>query len=111
MRLNEYQELAARTANPVHDKRRIVACLGLAGESGEFVDIIKKVIGHGHDVPDEVLQKELGDVLWYVAEICSAFGWSLEEVATTNINKLKKRYPDGFSSASSIARTDTEGCK
>lgn len=108
MRLNEYQELAAKTANTSHDKRRIVACLGLAGESGEFVDAIKKMVAHGHDVPDEVLQKELGDVLWYVAEICTAFGWSLEEVATANIIKLRKRYPEGFSSAASIARTDTK---
>ncbi len=108
MRLNEYQGLAAKTANTSHDKRRIVACLGLAGESGEFVDAVKKMVAHGHDVPDELLQKELGDVLWYVAEICTAFGWSLEEVATANIIKLRKRYPGGFSSAASIARTDTK---
>jgi NTP pyrophosphatase (non-canonical NTP hydrolase) len=111
MRFSEYQELAARTANSAQDKRRIVACLGLAGEAGEFVDAIKKMVAHGHDVPEEQLKKELGDVLWYVAELCSAFGWSLEEVAAANIDKLRQRYPEGFSSAASVARADVQAAK
>lgn len=105
LNLNEYQQLAGRTANSgTDDRRRIVAALGLAGETGEFVDTIKKIVAHGHDVPDEKLKEELGDVLWYIAEACSAFGWKMDEVAIANIEKLKSRYPDGFSEKASRER-------
>jgi NTP pyrophosphatase (non-canonical NTP hydrolase) len=103
--MEEYQQLAGRTANSgIDDKRRIVAALGLAGETGEFVDMIKKIVAHGHDVSDEKLKEELGDVLWYIAETCSAFGWKMDEVASANIEKLKARYPDGFSEKASRDR-------
>lgn len=99
MNFNEYQELCSRTAGG-HlslEMGRIVSTLGLAGEAGEVADYLKKVFGHGHQLDLVKLKKELGDVMWYVSDICSKFGISLDEVATLNIEKLKARYPEGFS--------------
>ena len=84
--------------------RLAIAGLGLAGEAGEVVDYLKKVVGHGHKLDRDKLVKELGDVLWYVAEICSAINADMSDVAQQNIDKLKARYPDGFSSERSINR-------
>ena len=120
MKLNEYQKLAARTAKTAEmyeaegahapkSVRQTVAALGLAGEAGEFVDLYKKVIGHGQALDAERMQKELGDVLWYAAELCTAHGWSLEDVAAGNIKKLRTRYPEKFSNEQSAARVDVNG--
>lgn len=108
MTLDEYQSLSGRTAN-MDCSETIRLCtfgLGVAGEAGEVADLIKKHVGHGHDLDDDKLVKELGDVLWYVAGIATARGISLSEVAERNIDKLRKRYPDGFSEAASKARQD-----
>lgn len=72
------------------------ACLGLSGEAGEFNDMIKKWIFHEKELDVEHLKKECGDVMWYVAMLCDAFNWSLDDVMQTNIDKLRERYPDGF---------------
>lgn len=69
---------------------------GLSGEAGELIDMIKKWIFHNKSLDITHAQKELGDVMWYVAMICESFGWSLDEIMQMNIDKLKKRYPDGF---------------
>ncbi len=108
MKLNEYQHMAARTANPENEELLNYG-LGLGGESGEVLDIIKKVRFHGHALDIDHIQGELGDILWYVSNIAKYFGLSLEDVATYNIEKLKRRYPDGFSSKDSIRRVDTRG--
>lgn len=73
------------------------ACLGLSGEVGEFNDIIKKWIFHKKPTDMEHLKKECGDILWYVAMMCESFGWSMDEIMQMNIDKLKARYPEGFS--------------
>lgn len=108
MNMNEYQELAQRTANhELGDMPRLaVAALGLAGEAGEIADAVKKHVGHGHELDAEYVKKELGDILWYVAEMAEVFGLSLEQIAYANIAKLKKRYPEGFSEERSINRTE-----
>ena len=72
------------------------ACLGLSGEVGEFNDMIKKWIFHEKDLDEEHLKKELGDIMWYIAMMCHAFRWSLDEIMEMNIDKLKARYPEGF---------------
>ena len=72
------------------------ACLGLSGEVGEFNDMIKKWICHEKDLDEEHLKKELGDIMWYIAMMCHAFRWGLDEIMEMNINKLKARYPEGF---------------
>ncbi len=93
---NEYQRLAMRTANP--DCRNLSNVgLGITGESGEVADMIKKHLHHGHELDKEHLKKELGDVLWYVALGCTVAGFSMTEVMQLNIDKLKARYPEGFS--------------
>lgn len=69
---------------------------GLSGEAGELTDMIKKWIFHNKPLDITHAQKELGDVMWYAAMICESFGWSLDEIMQMNIDKLKKRYPEGF---------------
>lgn len=71
-------------------------CLGLAGESGEVLDMIKKWIFHEKDLDREHLKKEIGDVMWYVAMLCESFGFDLDEILQMNVDKLKARYPGGF---------------
>ena len=106
--LNKYQALANRSSGAGGDgeKRIIVSALGLAGEAGEFANLVKKMTAHGHDFDGEALMDELGDVLWYLAEAATASGLSLEEIAAHNIEKLIKRYPEGFSEEKSIHRTN-----
>lgn len=72
------------------------ACLGLSGEVGEFNDMIKKWIFHEKNLDEEHLKKECGDIMWYIAMMCHAFRWNLDEIMQMNIDKLKARYPEGF---------------
>lgn len=72
------------------------ACLGLSGEVGEFNDMIKKWIFHEKDLDEDHLKKECGDIMWYIAMMCHAFRWDLDEIMQMNIDKLKVRYPEGF---------------
>lgn len=106
MNLNEYQELAKRTANP-HENALINYGLGISEEAGEASGLIKKSSFHGHSIDRKDVKKELGDVLWYLSNIADIAGITLEEVATANIEKLRKRYPEGFSVKDSIKRVDT----
>lgn len=99
---NEYQIEAMKTAPETFnfgsrmDKDALMnAALGLCGESGEFADIMKKHIYQGHKLDQYHLAKELGDILWYVALGASGLGLSLESIMRTNVNKLRKRYPEG----------------
>ena len=103
---NEYQKLAMKTLNPKLSKKDVLinGVMGLCGESGEAIDIVKKHLAQGHELDKEKLIKELGDIAWYLAETAYALDVSLEEVLSLNIEKLKKRYPDGFDSEKSINR-------
>ncbi|MBS4195354.1 nucleoside triphosphate pyrophosphohydrolase family protein [Lederbergia citri] len=101
--LNEYQRISTRSANP-HKHELINYGLGIAGEAGEVADLIKKSMFHGHNVDKDEIKKELGDVMWYLSQIARLAGLTLEEIAEANIEKLKKRYPDGFSTEASINR-------
>lgn len=111
---NEYQQLAMRTndgnatyrlsamvdnyvSDPEVDMGGILnGCLGLSGEVGEFNDMVKKWIFHEKPLDAEHAEKEIGDVLWYVAMICHSFGWNMDTIMQQNIDKLKARYPEGF---------------
>lgn len=98
MTANEYQQLALRTAGTDNYCDLMVnGVMGLAGESGECVDLVKKMLFQGHPMNHEHLAKELGDVAWYLAVTAHAIGYTLEEVLQMNVDKLKARYPDGFS--------------
>ena len=104
MNADEYQELSTRTLT--QDGNLVPLVLGLVGESGEVADQIKKFLYHGHDLDESKLAGELGDVLWYVAALCTRLGLLMGEVMAGNVEKLRKRYPDGFSSQASQERKD-----
>ena len=98
MQVNEYQKLAMTTLNPALDKKDILinSVMGLCGESGEAIDIVKKWLAQGHELDKEHLAKELGDIAWYLAEAATALDLPLEDILRANIDKLKSRYPEGF---------------
>ena len=106
MQVNEYQTIAMTTLNPDLSKREVLinSVMGLCGESGEAIDIVKKWMAHGHELDKEHLAKELGDIAWYLAEAATALDMDLEDIFRANIEKLKQRYPDGFSSEKSRMR-------
>ena len=108
MTVNEYQKLAMTTLNPELDKKDVLinGVMGLCGESGEAIDIVKKWLAQGHELDKEKLAKELGDIAWYLAETATALDLKLEDVFQSNIEKLKKRYPQGFDSERSIHREE-----
>jgi NTP pyrophosphatase (non-canonical NTP hydrolase) len=85
-----------------------MAALGLTGEAGEFAELAKKHLFHGHTLDKEKAAKEIGDVLWYVAFACEALGVSLDEIAERNIAKLKARYPDKFETRLSLVKDETQ---
>ena len=118
---NEYQQLAMRTndelnttrlTNAIFDCHTITIAqlingvLGLTGEAGEVSDLVKKGIFHEKGIDLEHLKKELGDCAWYLAMICDACGFTLDDVMQTNIDKLKTRYPTGFSAEASLHRKE-----
>ena len=82
----------------------INACLGLSGEVGEVNDLVKKHLFQGHELNKDELINELGDIAWYLAEAATALEVDLEEILIKNIEKLKKRYPEGFDKNKSIKR-------
>lgn len=108
MTINEYQKLAMTTLNKELSKKDILinGVMGLCGESGEAIDIVKKHLAQGHELDKEYLVKELGDIAWYLAETAYALDVELEDVLSQNVEKLKKRYPEGFSKEFSINRID-----
>ena len=106
MKINEYQKLAMTTVNPNLSKRDMLinSVMGLCGESGEAIDIVKKWFAQGHALDKEHLKKELGDIAWYLAEASTALDLTLEEILEANIEKLRKRYPEGFETKRSVDR-------
>lgn len=105
----DYQNEAARTAPPGKDELQLsIFALGLVGEAGEVAELVKKQVGHGHDADVSKVRKELGDVLWYLAALATYYDLDLDDIAQGNIDKLRLRYPDGFSSEASKARIDVE---
>ena len=106
MNINEYQRLAMTTLNPELSKKEVLinSVMGLCGESGEAIDIVKKWMAQGHELDKEHLAKELGDIAWYLAEAATALDMQLEDILQANIDKLKKRYPEGFDSKRSEVR-------
>jgi NTP pyrophosphatase (non-canonical NTP hydrolase) len=109
---NDYQRAAMRTASGMNyeglrgEGQLLNAVMGLNGEAGECIDIVKKHLFQGHDLDRDHLAEELGDTAWYLAVCCDALGMTLEEVLQHNIDKLKARYPEGFDKARSINREE-----
>lgn len=108
MTINEYQSLAMTTLNPALSQKDVLinAVMGLCGESGEAIDIVKKHLHQGHELDKDKLIKELGDIAWYLAEAATALEIPLEDVLQGNIDKLKKRFPEGFDTQKSIHREE-----
>ena len=105
---NEYQKLAMTTLNPALSNEEVLCngVMGLCGEAGEAIDLVKKHLYHGHPLDREALIKELGDIAWYLAETATALNVPLEEVLERNIEKLRRRYPEGFSTEDSLNRSE-----
>ena len=117
---NKYQKEALRTDAMLKEKvtdviifdtdrycnaRRLEqGLMGLCGEAGEAIDILKKCLFQGHELNREHLAKELGDVAWYLAVSADALGYSLEQILQMNLDKLRARYPDGFEAEKSVNR-------
>lgn len=104
---NEYQKLAERTMDKTWCKEDIVlhSLFGMASEIGELHGIYQKKF-QGHEAKEEHAKKEVGDLLWFVAEYCTANGWKLDDIMQLNIDKLIARYPDGFESEKSLNRAE-----
>lgn len=111
MTINEYQQLAQRTARRESPSSKIEnGILGLCEESGECADILKKYYHQGHDFDCDHMAEELGDVLWYAAELAAGLGLTLDEVAARNIAKLRRRYPKRFDAERSKHREGEREC-
>ena len=102
----EYQRLAMATLNPELSQQDVLinAVMGLCGESGEVIDMVKKHLHQGHELSREKLIKELGDIAWYLAEVATVLGYDLEDILQANIDKLRKRFPEGFEVERSLHR-------
>lgn len=110
MTINEYQKKALTFLNPELDEKDVLinGVMGLCGESGEAIDIVKKHLSQGHELDREHLAVELGDIAWYLAETAHIIGYELEDILRMNIEKLSRRYPEGFSVDDSINRKTDE---
>lgn len=107
---DDYHTQAMRTEGnhkQTRNEKLTNAALGLAGEAGEIADHLKKAFFHEHGLDHDHLIDELGDVLWYIVQACDALDVPLSQVMQRNIDKLRKRYPTGFSSEASINRNRT----
>lgn len=95
--LSAYETMMRATLPPLDEREMVkMASMGLAGEAGELVDMLKKHVYHGIPLDIEGVRSECGDVLWYLVCLIVAIGLDFQEVARANIAKLKRRYPDGF---------------
>ena len=105
MQLNEYQNLSSRTIDWTlsRGEQEMHALHGMVSEVGELHGIYQKFY-QGHLDTDDHRKKEVGDILWFLAEFCTANGWWLEDIAKMNVDKLRARYPDGFDADHSIHR-------
>ena len=106
MTANEYQKRAMATLNPALSRREVLinSVMGLCGESGEAIDIVKKWLAQGHELDKAHLAKELGDVAWYLAEAATALDMDLDDILRQNLDKLAARYPEGFDAQRSRVR-------
>ena len=111
MTINEYQTAALRTAQTDKLTARellLNSALGLCGESGEVADLLKKYHFQGHNLDLNHVAKELGDIAWYLAVGAYSIGYDLETILQMNVDKLKARYPDGFSTDRSLHRAEND---
>jgi NTP pyrophosphatase (non-canonical NTP hydrolase) len=107
MDIQQYQTEAARTSKRREQPECLhVAALGLLSEAGEIAGELKKAIEQERDIDKDKLIEEIGDCMWYLADLCTQMDTRLNFAAAKNIVKLRKRYPKGFTPAASIERRD-----
>ena len=107
MNFEEYRIAAQRTSNTTSLHEKILnGAMGLNGEAGEVIDLVKKYMFQGHEPDWDKLIDEAGDVLWYLAELATGLGVSLEDIAMRNVEKLWRRFPSGFDSVRSVNREE-----
>lgn len=106
MTIKEYQKKVERTLNTnlLFREKLSMLCMGLSGETGELIDLLKKSLYHKHDFQTDKAIKEIGDIMWYLISLCNVLNLSIEDIMDKNIDKLEDRYPDGFSYDKSINR-------
>ena len=117
MNLSEYKDLAARTAKVYHEPEVVSipgmniihAGLGIAGESGELVDAIKKALIYGKELDIENIKEDIGDIFWYIALLANSLNLDLNEILDNNISKLQLRYPEKYSDQHASLRLDKQG--
>lgn len=106
MEISKYQEKAARTCvkidGAILDDLHMV--LGMQTEVAEIADVYKKCIAYKKPLDFVNIKEEIGDVMWYIANLCNMNGWDLRDILTTNIAKLEARYPDKFTEEKAINR-------
>ena len=115
----EYVKAAVKTESPINDNifekvkdpqklRMLHAAMGMATESSEFLDILKKHFFYGKPLDMTHAKKEVGDILWYMAVFCDATGTDFEELMQMNIDKLRARYEGNFSQDKAINRKSSD---
>lgn len=106
MEIKEYQEKASRTCATLNStlEDNIHMSLGLLTETGEIADVFKKHLAYNKAIDYVNVKEEVGDVMWYIANLCNINGWDLREIMSTNIEKLEQRYPDKFTNENAINR-------
>lgn len=108
---NEYQELAARTVNMglENEKLTVHALCGMASEIGEIHSIFQHYLQHkDREIDIKNLVDEIGDAIWFIAELCTRFGIKLDDVMARNIEKLRARFPEGYDIERSRNRHELE---
>lgn len=95
-----FKEMGSEQATAMH------AAVGIAGEAGEVVDAVKKFWVYNKPLDTENLKEELGDIMFYMQKLCNMYGWDLADIQYANEEKLRKRYPEGYSDAAAQARAD-----
>lgn len=100
---SEYTSISSRVEEP-YIIDLLHSSMGLATESGEFLDVLKKHIFYGKTIDEVNLKEELGDLMWYMAIAMNALGTNFEDEARRNIEKLRARYPEKFTESNAINR-------
>lgn len=106
MNIRDYQTLSVRTMNKELTKEQQISNMvfGANGELGEVTDILKKYLYQGHRINKQHLAEEIGDTLFYIVNLCTLFNLDIEDILQGNVDKLRKRFPNGFEVDRSINR-------
>ena len=108
MYIENYQAESTRTMK-FDDNVVTHCCMGISGEAGEVIDLIKKSIFYGKELDKDKVSEEIGDIMFYIVNLATALNLSMSDILRGNVEKLRKRYPNGFSEEDAIKRVDVNG--